>query len=104
MGILNLEEAEKRCTSSTFFNALCRKIFVAGCGAQKHLSRLVHLKQKKLTDEKNKLALNFEDNPLEIFKIEKELTTIKETQIRDQITNIKVFEHLNAERASKHFY
>ena len=104
VGILNLEEAKKRYTPSAFFVALCRKFFVAGCGAQKHLSRLVHLNKKKLTDEKNKLALNFEDNPLEIFKIEKELTTIKETQIRDQMTNIKVFEHLNAERASKHFY
>ena len=64
---------------------------------------MVHLKQKKLTEEKNTLSLNFVDNHLEIFRIEKELTAIKETQIRDQMSNMKIFEHLNAERASQHF-
>ena len=67
------------------------------------MSRMVYLKQKKLVEEKNQLSVNFEDNHLEIFKIEKELTAIKETQIRDQMADMKVFEHLNAERASQHF-
>ena len=103
MGLLNIELSEKRCNPSVFFEALCEAVFVAGCGAQKHLSRMVHLKQKKLTEEKNILSLNFVDNHLEIFRIEKELTAIKETQIREQMSDMKIFEHLNAERASQHF-
>ena len=103
VGLLNIELSEKRCNLSVFFEALCEAVFVAGCGAQKHLSRMVHLKQKKLTEEKNILSLNFVDNHLEIFRIEKELTAIKETQIRDQMSDMKIFEHLNAERASQHF-
>ena len=103
LGLLNLGGSEKRCNPSVFFEALCEAVFVAGCGAQKHLSRMVYLKQKKLVEEKNQLSVNFEDNHLEIFKIEKELTAIKETQIRDQMADMKVFEHLNAERASQHF-
>ena len=77
VGLLNIELSEKRCNPSVFFEALCEAVFVAGCGAQKHLSRMVHLKQKKLTEEKNILSLNFVDNHLEIFRIEKELTAIK---------------------------
>ena len=102
VGLLDTEGSEKCCNPSVFFEALCEAVFVAGCGAQKHLSHMVHLKQKKLTEEKKSLSFNF-DNHLEIFKIEKELTAIKETQIRDQMADMKIFEHLNAERASKHF-
>ena len=53
VGLLNLEGSEKPCNPSMFFEALCKAVFVAGCGAQKHLSHMVHLKQKKIMRKKN---------------------------------------------------
>jgi len=49
------------------------------------------------------LKVDFEENFVRIFKLEKEIGKIRDENLRDKLKNLKIFEGLNAEKASPHF-
>ena len=49
------------------------------------------------------LKVDFEENFVRIFKLEKEIGKIRDENLRDKLKNLKIFECLNAEKASPHF-
>jgi len=49
------------------------------------------------------LKNNFDHNFEQIFAIEKEICSIRDTTLREKLANLKIFECLHAEKPSPHF-
>jgi len=93
----------KRCTHTEFFTALTEEIKKNGIWAQKKLFNLTKVKIGSL--EKRVIALrnDFEANFGLIFDIEKKIAKIRDDELRCKLMDLKIFECLNAEKASPHF-
>ena len=93
----------KKCDCSVFFEAFAEETKLSGIKSQKLLAKVQQLKKKQLTQKIETLGKSFEENHLSIAQAEKELSTLCDTELRDKLRELKVFEILNAEKANPHF-
>ena len=64
---------------------------------------MTELNKTKLKTEITALGHDFVGNSEKIFNLEKNLGKILDNELRDKLQDYKVFEVLNAEKASTHF-
>ena len=62
-----------------------------------------NIRKKKLTENIEKLRTNFEENHIKIRQAERELGKILDSELRDKLQELKIFEILQAEKANDHF-
>jgi len=98
-----LTQLGKNCTKTEFFTALVEEVKKSSVWAQKKLfliskERILALEKKLLL-----LKLNFDENFDEIFACEKRIGKIRDTELKNRLRDLKIFECLNAEKASPHF-
>ena len=70
---------------------------------QKFISKLQKIRKKYLADKIESIQSNPNADFGATAMIERELTQILDTELRDGLAKTKIFEILNAERASPHF-
>ncbi len=99
----DLEAFEKVSDPNSFFEKLTVAVKKAGIWGQHFLFKitkeLIYSKEKKVEELKKNFDANFD----QIFKLEREIGKIRDTSLRDKLCNLKIFECLNAEKASPHF-
>ena len=61
------------------------------------------LKKRQFTQKIETLGKSFQENHLIITQAKKELSTLCDTELRDKLRELKVYEILNAEKANPHF-
>jgi hypothetical protein len=94
---------KKNCSNSRFFEVLSEQTRNAGIKAQKNLA-ILHKKRVSILESKiETLRENFDNNFESIHDFEKELAVLRDSEVRDKLMDLKIFEILNAERASPHF-
>jgi hypothetical protein len=95
-----LEQVTKRCTHSVFFVALTDEIRNARAKTQKYLSRLSKCYERALAKKLISLKEDYVGNRVMIADIENMLKIRLDNTLREKIKDVKIFECLNAEKAS----
>jgi hypothetical protein len=101
--ISDLDELEKTCTRTEFFTALVDEVKKTSIWTQKKLFHITKEKVRTLESKINMLKMNFDHNFDEIFNLERKVGKIKDEELRVKLRDLKIFECLNAEKASPHF-
>ena len=96
-------QLEKDCSSSRFFEVLTEQTRNAGIKAQKKLALIHKIRTSFLECKIENLKQNFDENYVSIFESEHKLALLRDGEVRDKLMDLKIFEILNAERASPHF-
>jgi hypothetical protein len=81
-------------TFSTFLDVLTGNIMNELRSFQGWLNKIKRGKRNELIKELNLLKVNYTDNHLRIFRLERELNNIIEQDIAGYISNLKLFENL----------
>ena len=93
----------KVCTKVEFFTALVSEVKKSSIWAQKKLFQIAKAKVGAYENRINLLKSNFDANFNAIFALEKKVAKIKDDELRLKLRDLKIFECLNAEKASPHF-
>ncbi len=92
-----------RCSHSRFFEVLVEQTKKAGMRSQKKLAYHEKVRKEELKKKIESLKLDYDRTQLQIFKLEKTLEAIVDTELREKMLEIKSFECLHAEKATAHF-
>jgi hypothetical protein len=95
-----LERVAKGCSHSVFFTALTDEVRNAGSKTQKYLSRLNKCYEQALSKKLLVLKDDYVSNRDAIADIENTLKIRLDNNLREKIKDIKIFECLNAEKAT----
>jgi exonuclease III len=95
-----LEQANKNCTDVEFFVALTNEVRNAGARTQKFLGKLSRIEDIGLGKQLEFLRKDYCENAKHIAEIENRLKIKKDTLLREKVKDIKIFECLNAEKAT----
>jgi exonuclease III len=95
-----LEQAPKNCNENTFFVALTTEIRLAGAKTQKFLGRLTTISENTISKKLELLKVNFDLNYKQISELENKLKLDRDIRLREKLKDYKIFETLNAEKAS----
>jgi hypothetical protein len=98
--ISELEQLVKNCSDTEFFVALTEEVRTAGAKTQKFLGKLGKTEENALRGKLDTLTANYCQNANEIAVIENRLKIKKDLLLRDKLKDIKIFECLNAEKAT----
>jgi hypothetical protein len=98
-----LENQPLRTSDAEFFTCLVSEIKKNGIWAQKKLLFIEKEKIRKLELRLEDLKKNFERNFESIFDTEKKLQKIRSDDLNNKLRDLRIFECLNAEKASPHF-
>ena len=101
--LAELSEVPKNCTPCRFFEVIAEQTREQGIKIQKKIAYLTELNKTRLKTEITALGHDFVGNSEKIFNLEKNLGKILDNELRDKLQDYKVFEVLNAEKASPHF-
>jgi hypothetical protein len=103
VNLADLEIFEKNLDPNDFFEKLTAMVKKAGIWGQHFLFKItkeqIFSREKKLAT----LKTDFDANFVQIFNLEREIGKIKDTTLRAKLCNLKIFECLNAEKATPHF-
>ena len=99
----DLAALPKTCSDSTFFEALAEQTKLAGIKAQKHLFCTQNLRKKKLINDIEILTADHDINIKELTRAEKELAKLCDSELREKLQDLKIFEILQAEKSNPHF-
>jgi exonuclease III len=95
-----LSNLTKRCNGVEFFVALTAEIKKNASKTQRILARHKNLRISRLSETLNQLKTDYIGNSMSIARIEAEIKLIRDCDLRDRIKDIKIFECLNAEKAT----
>jgi exonuclease III len=95
-----LSTLSKRCNDIEFFLALTTKVKKNASKTQRILAKHKSLRISKLAESLNQLKSDYSMNSISIAEIETEIKVIRDCDLRDRIKDIKIFECLNAEKAT----
>jgi hypothetical protein len=98
--IITLERLAKSCNPAEFFVALTAEIRKSGSRTQKFLGKLKNIEENVMLKRLSLLKENYETNYHAIFELENTLKIRKDNALRDRLKDIKIFECLNAEKAT----
>jgi len=98
-----IEFFEKNKTDSDFFEKLTIEIKKTGIWVQQKLFSISRESVKQREKKLEQLKLNYTVNYDAISVLEKQLQNIRNEELKGKLKNLKVFECLNAEKASPHF-
>jgi hypothetical protein len=98
--LADIERIAKSCVHSAFFTALIDEVRNAGSKTQKYLSRLNKCYEQALSKNLLLLKDDYVVNRDAIADIENILKIRADNSLRDKIKDIKIFECLNAEKAT----
>jgi hypothetical protein len=98
--ISELEQLVKKCSDTEFFVALSEELRSAGAKTQKFLGKLGRIEENALQKKLESLKTNYSQNASVISGIENKLKIKKDLLLRDKLKDIKIFECLNAEKAT----
>jgi exonuclease III len=98
--LATLERMAKGCVHSIFFTALIGEVRNAGSRTQKYLSRLNKCYEQALSKNLLLLKDDYAGNREAIADIENILKIRSDNTLREKIKDIKIFECLNAEKAT----
>ena len=87
-----LSQFPKTTNDFTFFEALVEQTKLAGIKSQKLLFCIQNLKKEKLLKKIESLRANYDANYLDILHAERELGKIHDTELRDKLQDLKIFE------------
>jgi hypothetical protein len=93
----------KRCSHSRFFEVLVEQTKKAGMKAQKKLAYHEKVRKEEIKAQIELLKVNYTGNQEQIFRLERTLRLIIDSEIRSKLSEIKSFECLHAEKATAHF-
>jgi hypothetical protein len=101
--LAELETFEKNKPDGDFFEDLTKEIRKSGIWIQQKLYKItkeeMSYKEKKLET----LKKDFNARCDEIFLLERQIQKIRETDLKEKLKSLKIFECINAERANPHF-
>ncbi len=95
-----LERIPKCCPPSVFFELLVDVTKKAGVRMQKTLSRIKGIGVLHLENTLSELKISYNTNINLITETENKLRAIRDNELRDKLRDTKIFEYLNAERAT----
>jgi exonuclease III len=95
-----LTALNKTCSSSDFFVALMEEVKIRAAKMQRTLARHKKIRIEQYQTKLDILKQDYLANGEQIRITEKELLTIHDNDLRDRILDIKIFECLNAEKAT----
>jgi hypothetical protein len=95
-----LEGLQKRCSNKEFLECLVLEIKRHGSKMQRVLSRHKRIKVEALNKKLENLKIDYTANGNEILKVEKVLQVFLDTDLRERMLEYKIFECLNAEKAT----
>jgi exonuclease III len=98
--IATLEQENKNCNASEFFVALTDEVRVASSRTQKFLGKLGRIEDIALGKQLEILKVDYPNNALLIAEIENRLKIKSDNLLREKIKDVKIFECLNAEKAT----
>ncbi len=98
-----LSDLEKRCNARDFFIALTKEIKKQASKAQRTLARHKKILVCRLEDRLVSLKKDYNANSGTIAEVESEIKVIRDCDLRERIRDIKIFECLNAEKATPLF-
>jgi exonuclease III len=101
--LLTLGSFKKLCSHSRFFEVLVEQTKKAGMKAQKKLAYHEKIRKEEIKAQIELLKLNYTENQEQIFRLERTLRLIINSEIRSKLSEIKSFECLHAEKATAHF-
>jgi hypothetical protein len=92
-----------RCSHSRLFEVLVEQTKKAGMRSQKKLAYHEKIRKEEIKKKIESLKPDYDRNQVQIFKLEKTLEAIIDTELREKLLEIKSFECLHAEKATAHF-
>jgi hypothetical protein len=95
-----LTALNKTCSSGDFFVALTEEVKIRAAKMQRTLARHKKIRIEQYQTKLDILKQDYLANGEQIRITEKELLTIHDNDLRDRILDIKIFECLNAEKAT----
>jgi hypothetical protein len=95
-----LEQSVKNCSESNFFIALTNEVRQAGSRTQKFLGKLDRIEDLTLGKQLEMLKTEYNTNATQIAEIENRLKIKRDIKLREKIKDCKIFECLNAEKAT----
>jgi hypothetical protein len=95
-----LSGLDKRCNSREFFIALTTEIKKQASKTQRILARHKKIRINRLEDRLEFLKKDYNTNSGIVAEVESEIKLIWDCDLRDRIRDIKIFECLNAEKAT----
>jgi hypothetical protein len=98
--ITTLEQANKNCSVSEFFVALTDEVRNAGSRTQKFLGKVGRIEDIALGKQLEILKADYSKNAIHIAEIENRLKIKKDIILREKVKDVKIFECLNAEKAT----
>jgi hypothetical protein len=87
----------------TFFEVLCMNLNNDLGSFQGWLKKSESCRLNKLKKVLNQLRLNYVENQEQIFELERATANILDVKINSKVSNLKIFENLNSERATPVF-
>jgi hypothetical protein len=97
------ENLEKECEDVIFFEILVNNIKNMVPKLQNNIYKVKNKRKKNLTFELKELKTNYVANQAEIFRKEKELSILIESELKAELALIKGFERMNNEKITPHF-
>jgi Reverse transcriptase (RNA-dependent DNA polymerase) len=93
----------KECDDQIFFGVLIMAIKNGVLAEQKKIFDKKNEKKERLRKRLLDLKLNFVNNNSEIFRLEKELENLVESEIRDEVSSMNIFDRLTSEKMTPYF-
>jgi len=99
----DLAHFDRICNKVEYFSALVDEVKKSSIWAQKKLFQITKEKMSTIECRISVLKSSFDQNFNEIFNLEKTLGKLRDDELRTKLMDLKIFECLNAEKASPHF-
>jgi len=101
--LTDLENLTLQCAPDIFFQTLVNCIKNNALSHQASIFKIRNLKKQNIKRRMVLLKQNFNQNIAEILELERVLTNLVESELRDELLHYKTFEHLNNEKITPHF-
>jgi len=101
--LTDLENLTLQCAPDIFFQTLVNCIKNNALSHQASIFKIRNLKKQNIKRRMVLLKQNFNQNTAEILELERVLTNLVESELRDELLHYKKFEHLNNEKITPHF-
>jgi hypothetical protein len=93
----------KECDDQIFFEVLIMYLKIRVLSEQKKIFDKKNAKKERLRKRLLELKNNFAINALEIFRLEKELENAVESDIREEVSSMNIFDRLTSEKMTPYF-